>query len=31
MARFTYDEMKAHLDEWIEANRTAGEKAGGWR
>ena len=30
MAKFTYEEMKAHLDRWVEANRAAGEKAEGW-
>lgn len=30
MAKFTYEEMKEHLDTWIEANRKAGEKGEGW-
>lgn len=30
MAKFTYEEMKGHLDKWVEANRLAGEKSEGW-
>jgi len=30
MAKFTYEEIKQHLDKWVEANRSAGEKGEGW-
>ncbi len=31
MAKFTYEEIKQHLDKWVEANRKAGEKGEGWQ
>ena len=30
MARFTYEEIRQHLDNWVAANRSAGEKDEGW-
>lgn len=30
MAKFTYEEMKQHLDNWVEANRRSGEQGLGW-
>lgn len=30
MAKFSYEEIREHLDKWVEANRSAGEKGEGW-
>lgn len=30
MSTFTYEEIRAHLDRFVEANRLAGEKGAGW-